>query len=90
MATDRKQLIRITWKRFRGAIRMLAKSKQGPKAAVFATTLLLLILALNVLNVVNSYVGRDFMSAIENKNPGMFTSMAMLYAVVFIVYSVKR
>jgi len=88
MATDRKQLIRITWKRFRGAIRMLAKSKQGPKAAVFATTLLLLILALNVLNVVNSYVGRDFMSAIENKNLEDFRIQALCYAGIFLLSTV--
>jgi putative ATP-binding cassette transporter len=88
MATDRKQLIRLTWKRFRGAIRMLAKSKQGPKALVFATTLLLLILALNVLNVVNSYVGRDFMSAIENKNLADFRIQALCYTGIFLLSTV--
>jgi putative ATP-binding cassette transporter len=88
MRTDRKQVIHLTWKRFRGAIRMLVKSKQGPKAMMFAGTLVLLMFVINGLNVVNSYVGRDFMSAIENKNPGMFMQMAMLYAVVFIVSTV--
>lgn len=88
MRPDRKQVIRLTWKRFRGAIRMLVKSEQGPKAMLFAGTLVALMLVINGLNVVNSYVGRDFMSAIENKNPGMFKSMALLYAVVFIVSTV--
>jgi vitamin B12/bleomycin/antimicrobial peptide transport system ATP-binding/permease protein len=88
MRTDRKQVIRLTWKRFRGSIRTLVESKQGPKAMLFAGTLVLLMLVINGLNVVNSYVGRDFMSSIENKNPGMFTSMALLYAVVFIVSTV--
>lgn len=55
---------------------------------LFATTLVLLMFVINGLNVVNSYVGRDFMSAIESKNLSMFTSMAMLYAVVFIVTTV--
>jgi putative ATP-binding cassette transporter len=85
MFTDRKQIIRLTWKRFRGAIRMLVKSKQGPKALVFAVTLVLLMLLINGLNVINSYVGRDFMSAIENKNLTAFQIQALLYAGVFIL-----
>lgn len=88
MSTDRKQLIRLTWKRFQGALRVLAKSKQGPKALTFAATLLLLILMTNVLNVINSYVGRDFMSAIESRNQTEFKLQAMLYAGVFIVSTV--
>jgi putative ATP-binding cassette transporter len=64
---------------------MLVKSKQGPKALAFAVTLLLLIMAINALNVINSYVGRDFMSAIENKNIGEFEIQALLYAVVFLL-----
>jgi putative ATP-binding cassette transporter len=85
MPTDRKQLIRLTWKRFRGAIRMLVESKQGPKAVTFAATLVVLMLVINGLNVVNSYVGRDFMSAIEGREIGRFKMMALLYAGVFIV-----
>lgn len=88
MRTDGKQVIRLTWKRFRGAIRMLLKSEQGPKAMVFAGTLVALMLVINGLNVVNSYVGRDFMSSIENKNPAMFKSMAVLYALVFLISTV--
>lgn len=64
---------------------MLVKSKQGPKALAFAATLVLLILLTNVLNVINSYVGRDFMSAIENKNLAAFKLQALLYSGVFIV-----
>ena len=88
MPTDRKQIIRLTWKRFRSAIRMLVKSKQGPKALVFAMTLLLLMLLINGLNVINSYVGRDFMSAIENKNLTAFQTQALLYSGVFILSTV--
>lgn len=88
MATDRKQLIRLTWKRFRGAIRMLVKSKQGPKALVFASTLMLLIIAVNILNVINSYVGRDFMSAIASKDLDTFKVQALKYAGVFLLSTV--
>jgi putative ATP-binding cassette transporter len=88
MSTDRKQIIRLTWKRFLTALRMLVNSKQGPKALVFATTLLLLIIAINVLNVVNSYVGRDFMSAIESKDLPDFKIQALLYSGIFILSTV--
>lgn len=88
MPTDRKQLIRLTWKRFLASIRMLVKSEQGPKAMIFATTLVVMMLGINGLNVLNSYVGRDFMSAIENKNLSIFKAQAFLYALVFIASSV--
>ena len=63
---------------------MLAKSEQGPKAMVFAGTLVLLMIGINGLNVINSYVGRDFMSSIENKNLAVFKTQALLYAAVFL------
>jgi len=63
---------------------MLVKSEQGPKALVFAVTLVLLMVALNGLNVLNSYVGRDFMSAIEGRNMVVFRHQALLYVGVFI------
>jgi len=88
MPTDRRQLIHDTCKRFCNAIRLLAQSGQGAKALMFAITLVLLMLGINGLNVVNSYVGRDFMSAIEHKNLPVFQYQACLYAVVFIASSV--
>lgn len=81
-------MIRLTWKRFRGAIRMLADSEQGPKAMIFAATLVVMMVGINGLNVLNSYVGRDFMSAIENKNMSAFQAQGLLYAVVFILSTV--
>ena len=36
-----------------------------------------------MLNVVNSYVGRDFMTAIERRHLGDFWSYALLYVGVF-------
>ena len=88
MATDRIQIVRDTWKRFRGALQMLANSEQGPKALAFAVTLVVMMVAINGLNVLNSFVGRDFMSAIEHKNLHTFRVQALLYALVFIASSV--
>ncbi|MES2438764.1 MAG: SbmA/BacA-like family transporter [Verrucomicrobiota bacterium] len=88
MAHEKLQIIRTTWKRFRVALRMLVQSDQGPRAIMFATTLVLLMLAINGLNVLNSYVGRDFMSAIENKHMDVFKKQALLYVVVFLASTV--
>jgi len=45
--------------------------------------LLLLLIAINGLNVLNSYVGRDFMTAIERRDRTGFIRQALLYAGVF-------
>lgn len=88
MAHEKTQIIRTTWTRFYGTIRMLVKSEQGPKATMFAGTLVLLMFAINGLNVLNSYVGRDFMSAIENKDLSAFERQALYYVGVFLVSTV--
>lgn len=88
MPQEKLQIIRTTWKRFRGVLRMLVKSEQGPKAVVFAMTLLGLMLAINGLNVLNSYVGRDFMSAIENRDMPIFKTQALYYVGVFLASTV--
>jgi vitamin B12/bleomycin/antimicrobial peptide transport system ATP-binding/permease protein len=88
MTTDRKQLISQTWKRFTGAIRMLVRSEQGPQATVFAATLVVMMIGINGLNVLNSYVGRDFMSSIENRNLTEFGHHSLRYALVFVASTV--
>jgi putative ATP-binding cassette transporter len=45
--------------------------------------LLLLLVAINGLNVVNSYVGRDFMTALETRATATFIRKAILYVGVF-------
>ena len=45
-------------------------------------------LAVNGLNVVNSYVGRDFMTAIVNRDQGEFVRQAVLYVAVFAALTV--
>ena len=81
-------IIRLTWKRLRGVLRTLVRSDQGPKAVMFAVTLIILMFAINGLNVVNSFVGRYFMSAIENRNEAMFQKQALYYVGVFLASTV--
>jgi len=70
-------------KRILGSVRDFAGSEVGWKAKVLFASLLLLMLAINGLNVLNSYVGRDFMTAIENRYMGEFIWYAVLYLGVF-------
>lgn len=85
MAHEKLHIIRTTCKRLRGVLRSLMQSKQGPRAVVFAVTLVLLMIAINGLNVLNSYVGRDFMSSIEHRNIKGFELQAVYYAGVFLL-----
>lgn len=58
-------------------------SEVGGKAARLFTTLLLLLLGISALNVVNSYVGRDFVTSIEQRDMNGFIRLALLYLGVF-------
>jgi len=60
-----------TWRRFVGAVRSFATCEVRDRAGLLAGLLLSLLLGINGLNVVNSCVGRDFMTAIEHRDrPG--------------------
>ena len=72
-----------TWRRFVGAVRNFASCEVRGRAGLLAGALLTLLLAINGLNVVNSYVGRDFMTAIENRDHTAFVRQAIWYVVVF-------
>jgi vitamin B12/bleomycin/antimicrobial peptide transport system ATP-binding/permease protein len=75
---------RLTWTRWRKAVSSFAGSPDaGRRVKVLFAALLGLLLAINGLNVVNSYVGRDFMTAIEQRSMSRFLSMALLYVGVF-------
>ncbi len=88
MPSEKLQIIRTTWKRLREVLRMFVKSEQGPKAVTFAATLVILMVGINGLNVINSYVGRDFMSSIEHRNMAIFRQQAFFYVCVFIASTV--
>jgi vitamin B12/bleomycin/antimicrobial peptide transport system ATP-binding/permease protein len=84
MPYEKIQIIRTTWKRLRAVLRMFVKSEQGPKGIAFAAMLVMLMVGINGLNVINSYVGRDFMSAIEHKDMDVFGQQALMYVGVFL------
>jgi putative ATP-binding cassette transporter len=77
------RLDRPTWAQFAGAIRSFDRSEVGGRARLRFGALMVLLLAINGLNVVNSYVGRDFMTAIEQRSASAFVRQALLYAAVF-------
>jgi len=69
--------------RFVEMMKALLKSEVGGKAKALFIVLILFLFGINALNVVNSYVGRDFMTAIENRNMSGFLRYALLYVGVF-------
>ena len=64
-------------------VMMFMKSGASGKAKALAVFLGILMLCINGMNVVNSYVGRDFMSAIANRDEAGFIYFAWIYAAVF-------
>lgn len=72
-----------TWRRFVGAVGNFATCEVRGRAGVLAGVLLALLFGINGLNVVNSYVGRDFMTAIEHRDRAGFVRYAIAYVVVF-------
>jgi vitamin B12/bleomycin/antimicrobial peptide transport system ATP-binding/permease protein len=72
-----------TWDRFARMLRRFATSEAGGKARWLFTGLLVLLVTINGLNVVNSYVGRDFMTALERRQTSIFVRQAFLYLGVF-------
>jgi putative ATP-binding cassette transporter len=79
---------RETTVRLGRAIRNFATSEVGTPAAALAGLLLALLLAINGLNVVNSYVGRHFMTAIERRDSHEFVRQALIYVGVFAVSTI--
>jgi len=86
MTASKIAISRATWARFFEMLKgIVADPKVGRKAILMFGALIGLLLLVNLLNVVNSYVGRDFMTSIERRNLGAFWSYAMLYVGVFAV-----
>jgi vitamin B12/bleomycin/antimicrobial peptide transport system ATP-binding/permease protein len=60
---------RDTWNHFIEYVKVFVSSKKaGGKAKWLIALLIVFLLGINALNVLNSYVGRDFMTAIEDRN----------------------
>ena len=83
MSPHTTPLNRQTARRFARAIRDLLSSEVRGRAIGLLILLLAFALSVNGLNVVNSYVGRDFMTAIANRDMSGFLRMAILYLGVF-------
>src|SRR5262245_58944465 len=82
-------LNRRSWSRWREMVSSFVRSPEaGSRAKGLFAALLGLLLAINGLNVVNSYVGRDFMTAIEQRSMPDFLTMAAVYVGVFAVSTV--
>ncbi len=77
------RITRLTWVRLWGAIGVLLKSEVGKRATALFVTMLVLLLGMNGLNVVNSYVARDFMTSVEQRDGAGFLRFALLWGGVF-------
>jgi vitamin B12/bleomycin/antimicrobial peptide transport system ATP-binding/permease protein len=75
--------LKTTVARFIASVRTFARSEVGGKAKLIVAALVLLLCAANALNVVNSYVGRNFMTAIADRDRSGFVRSAFLYIGVF-------
>jgi putative ATP-binding cassette transporter len=87
--SDRLPFDRLAWARWGRVLRSFATSPEaGRRARGLLAALLALLIAVNALNVVNSYVGRDFMTAIEQRDSSGFITMAAVYIGVFALSTV--
>jgi vitamin B12/bleomycin/antimicrobial peptide transport system ATP-binding/permease protein len=83
MSEDRALIDRKTLGRFVQAVRSFLTSEVRGRAWLMIGLLIGFALAVNGLNVVNSYVGRDFMTAIAQRDQAGFVRQAVLYIAVF-------
>lgn len=72
-----------TFELFVTLIRELARSAVGAKAKMLFAAIIGLLVAFNGLNVLNSYVGRNFMTAIAERDTPTFVWMALVYLGIF-------
>src|SRR5215471_1933900 len=75
--------LKVSARQFAKAAGDLANSEVGSKAKWMLAGLVGLLCAVNGLNVVNSFVGRNFMTSIADKNQAEFIRQAMFYIGVF-------
>ena len=71
------------WSRFLAVSLPFFQSEARGRAIVSLCLLVFFLLSVNSMNVVNSYVGRDFMTALAQRNIGRFYVQAFLLAGVF-------
>ncbi|MGE5155794.1 MAG: ABC transporter ATP-binding protein/permease [Bdellovibrio bacteriovorus] len=76
---------RVTGASFLGSVQNLTTSEVGGQARWMFVGLIAFLFAINGMNVVNSYVGRDFMTAIADRNRAEFIRQAFFYLGVFAI-----
>jgi putative ATP-binding cassette transporter len=74
---------RVTGRRFVRAVKYFLTSEVRWQARGLFALLIAFALTINGLNVLNSYVGRDFMTAIAHRDQTGFIRQAVLYVGVF-------
>jgi len=77
-----------TWRRFGVAVQSFHRSPAGKPGLLLFASLIVFLFAINGLNVLNSYVGRDFISSIENRNHTQFVHQTWLFIGVFCLSTV--
>ncbi len=83
MDEQKKVPLKITAARFAAAVRNFVSSEVGWTAKWMFVALVALLVGANGLNVVNSYVGRNFMTAIADRDRAEFLHQAAYYIGVF-------
>jgi putative ATP-binding cassette transporter len=80
--------LKTTARRFVSTVGVFARSEAGPRAKIIFGALVVLLLAANALNVANSFVGRNFMTAIADRDMSGFIRQAFIYVGVFAALTV--
>ncbi len=73
------------WSRFLKVASPFFRSEQRWQALGLLGLLIALLFGVSGLNVFNSYVGRDFMTAVADRNATGFQKLALVYIVVFVL-----
>lgn len=84
-ATLRVPITPAIWTRFLRMLHQLNRSPVGKRARLLFGLLILFLFAINGLNVINSYVNRDFMTAIEHRDMEGFVLYGLLFVSVMIL-----
>ena len=88
MAQQEQSPLKVTAARFLRSVLDLAGSEVGTKAKFMFAGLMALLCGLSALNVVNNYVGRNFMTAIAERQTSEFIRQAIFYVCVFAALTV--
>jgi putative ATP-binding cassette transporter len=88
MNSEKFPPIKVIAARFAKAVGVLFSSGDAWEATRLSTGLFALLLTANGLTVVNSFVGRNFMTAIAGRDNGEFVRQAAIYVCVFLASTV--